>query len=61
MAQDRNQEDLLFREVEEELRRDRYTQLWKKYGTLIVVATNPEEDGSTVRRSRDDGTTWETV
>jgi hypothetical protein len=38
VAQDRNQEDLLFREVEEELRRDRYTQLWKKYGTLIVVA-----------------------
>ena len=27
-------------------------------GTLIVVATNPEEDGSTVRRSHDDGTTW---
>lgn len=38
MAEDRNQDDLLFREVEEDLRRDRYAQLWKKYGSLVVVA-----------------------
>jgi hypothetical protein len=37
VAQDRNQDDLLFREVDEDLRRDRYSLLWKKYGTLVLV------------------------
>lgn len=38
MAEERNQDDLLFREVDEDLRRDKYAQLWKKYGTLVLVA-----------------------
>jgi hypothetical protein len=38
VAEDRNQDDLLFREVDEDLRRDRYSQLWKKYGTLVMIA-----------------------
>ncbi|MGE5145856.1 MAG: tetratricopeptide repeat protein [Candidatus Eiseniibacteriota bacterium] len=38
MAEDRNQDDLLFREVDEDLRRDKYAQIWKKYGTLVVAA-----------------------
>jgi len=38
VAEDRNQDDLLFREVEEDMRRDRYALLWKKYGTLVMVA-----------------------
>jgi len=31
-----NDSDQIFREVEEELRRERYEQLWKKYNGLIV-------------------------
>jgi hypothetical protein len=37
VAEDRNQDDLLFREVDEDLRRDKYTLLWKKYGTLVLA------------------------
>ena len=30
--------DELFREVDEEVRQDRYQQVWKRYGTLLVIA-----------------------
>lgn len=30
--------DELFREVDEEVRQDRFQQVWKRYGTLVVVA-----------------------
>ena len=37
MAEDRNQDDLLFREVDEDLRRDKFALLWKKYSTLVLA------------------------
>jgi hypothetical protein len=37
VAEDRNQDDLLFREIEDEVRRERYAGVWKKYSTLIVI------------------------
>lgn len=30
--------DELFREVDEEIRQDRYQKIWKRYGTLVVIA-----------------------
>lgn len=30
--------DDLFREVDEEVRQDRFQQVWKRYGTLVVIA-----------------------
>jgi hypothetical protein len=38
VADDRNQDDLLFREVQDDLRRDRYARVWKKYGAVILFA-----------------------
>ena len=32
-----NQEDGFLREVEEELRRERYERIWKEYGTFILA------------------------
>ena len=30
--------DLLIQEVDEELRRDQYQQLWKRYGNFVIAA-----------------------
>ena len=30
--------DELFREVDEEVRQDRYQKIWKRYGTLVIIA-----------------------
>jgi hypothetical protein len=38
VAEPRNQDDLLFREVDEDLRRDKYALLWKKYGIAVLAA-----------------------
>ena len=53
MAEDRKEDDLLFREVDEDLRRDKYALLWKKYGTLVLVGPWSSSARPRARRWRD--------
>ena len=43
----------IFREVDEELRRDRLEKLWKRYGVLIVVAVTRSRYGRKDKRPLD--------
>jgi hypothetical protein len=38
VAENRTQDDLLFREIDEDLRRDKFARLWKKYSALVIAA-----------------------